>query len=403
EYDPNADGNTGTDIESCRYANKVERNGHSSLPVSQNDSSALPSPQEDPDSESSSDTLPVQQGHSSGAFAVLASSQSAAATALHKSRSCPRLNSSSDQVGERHHYLQRPVSPANSECSYGEYDYRNCHQYHPPHDRELDHARLYTEFDLFSNLSYGGNLDLLGHMHRLSLDSGNRGLGAREFGLMHPDSNVHGEPVVVVTDDCRCEDPVLYLHAHEYSRYSQQQQQQQESSLVFAGDPCWSPTENHPSTATAQETRSVGGGDGGTELWSPEFSNLYDPAAELIEMISAGDLGAFEPQVPPTNAGSQQTYTRSSLEKSTTCSNNGGGNRGRCQWQKRPRPRREFKFDELVLVYETWAAEDYDRRGSANVQLTPELAASIKHELNEYKLNEMAVHEESHVYTHIIY
>lgn len=63
---------------------------------------------------------------------------------------------------------------------------------------------------------------------------------------------------------------------------------------------------------------------------------------------------------------------------------------------------KNFRFNERVLVGETWPAAEYDRRGEALVRLTPALAHAIRMELNEYKVKEMSVHEESRVYTHLL-
>ncbi|PWA01230.1 hypothetical protein BB558_002671 [Smittium angustum] len=61
-----------------------------------------------------------------------------------------------------------------------------------------------------------------------------------------------------------------------------------------------------------------------------------------------------------------------------------------------------FRFDETVLVYETFNSEDYDRSGYPAARITPESAYEIKKELNEYKFYEMEVHKDSAIYTHYI-
>jgi hypothetical protein len=63
---------------------------------------------------------------------------------------------------------------------------------------------------------------------------------------------------------------------------------------------------------------------------------------------------------------------------------------------------KRFRFNERVLVGETWPATEYDRRGDTIVRLTPALAQAIRMELNEYKSKEMVVHEESRIYTHLL-
>ncbi|KAJ2803663.1 hypothetical protein H4R20_002801 [Coemansia guatemalensis] len=64
--------------------------------------------------------------------------------------------------------------------------------------------------------------------------------------------------------------------------------------------------------------------------------------------------------------------------------------------------KKEFRFNELVAVYETWNREEYDRRGMPSAKLDPELIEKIKHELNEYKAYEMCVHEGARKNTHFI-
>ncbi|KAJ1902137.1 hypothetical protein LPJ66_000226 [Kickxella alabastrina] len=62
-----------------------------------------------------------------------------------------------------------------------------------------------------------------------------------------------------------------------------------------------------------------------------------------------------------------------------------------------------FRFNELVAVYETWDREEYDRKGMPSAKLDAELIEQIKHELNEFKVYEMQVHEDSRHFTHFIY
>lgn len=62
-----------------------------------------------------------------------------------------------------------------------------------------------------------------------------------------------------------------------------------------------------------------------------------------------------------------------------------------------------FRFNEMVAVYETWAGDEYDRRGAPTIRLDAKLIDQIKQELNEYKVYEMRVHEKSRCNTHFIY
>ncbi|KAJ2699457.1 hypothetical protein H4218_002607 [Coemansia sp. IMI 209128] len=62
-----------------------------------------------------------------------------------------------------------------------------------------------------------------------------------------------------------------------------------------------------------------------------------------------------------------------------------------------------FRFNELVAVYETWDRDEYDRKGFPSLRLDATLIEEIKQELNEYKVYEMLVHDESRCNTHFIY
>ncbi|KAF9130498.1 bud neck involved protein [Mortierella sp. 14UC] len=69
-----------------------------------------------------------------------------------------------------------------------------------------------------------------------------------------------------------------------------------------------------------------------------------------------------------------------------------------------PRPPRQLQFStKEPLVFPTWTPEQYDRTSDAYItasRLTPAMANKIKLELNQFKSQEMLVHEESRVYTH---
>ena len=65
------------------------------------------------------------------------------------------------------------------------------------------------------------------------------------------------------------------------------------------------------------------------------------------------------------------------------------------------REKKTFRFNETVLVGETFAKAEYERRSNYMLHLTPELAFMIKKELNEFKMYDMPVHEESRQFTHL--
>lgn len=62
---------------------------------------------------------------------------------------------------------------------------------------------------------------------------------------------------------------------------------------------------------------------------------------------------------------------------------------------------KRLNFATNLSVHTTWPAAVYDRRGEAATcsRLTPALAQRIKDELNNYKLQEMDVHQQSRIYT----
>ncbi|KAF9997552.1 bud neck involved protein [Entomortierella chlamydospora] len=69
-----------------------------------------------------------------------------------------------------------------------------------------------------------------------------------------------------------------------------------------------------------------------------------------------------------------------------------------------PRPRRQLQFSNAEpIIHPTWTSEQYDRTSDMNItacRLTPAIAQKIKLELNQFKSQEMEVHEDSRMYTH---
>ncbi|KAF9112699.1 hypothetical protein BGX27_002920 [Mortierella sp. AM989] len=69
-----------------------------------------------------------------------------------------------------------------------------------------------------------------------------------------------------------------------------------------------------------------------------------------------------------------------------------------------PRPSRRLQFSlEKTIVHSTWTPEQYDRTSDPDItasRLTPTIAQKIKLELNQFKGQEMEVHQDSRVYTH---
>ncbi|KAF9279330.1 hypothetical protein BGZ68_007988 [Mortierella alpina] len=68
------------------------------------------------------------------------------------------------------------------------------------------------------------------------------------------------------------------------------------------------------------------------------------------------------------------------------------------------RPTRQLQFSTAQpIIHTTWTSEQYDRTSDPNItahRLTPAIAQKIKLELNQFKSQEMVVHQESRTHTH---
>ncbi|KAJ2888212.1 hypothetical protein FB639_000796 [Coemansia asiatica] len=100
------------------------------------------------------------------------------------------------------------------------------------------------------------------------------------------------------------------------------------------------------------------------------------------------------------STSSSNSRGRSRSRSSTSAS--GNQNQQQEQLQKQA-TKKMFRFNELVAVYETWNRDEYDRKGMPSTKLDAEIIEQIKYELNEFKVYEMQVHEDSRRYTHFIY
>lgn len=60
---------------------------------------------------------------------------------------------------------------------------------------------------------------------------------------------------------------------------------------------------------------------------------------------------------------------------------------------------KRFRFNETVLVGQTFSSDEYERAADGAIQMTPTLAYLIRKELNELKA-QMEVHEDSRHLTH---
>ncbi|KAF9434460.1 bud neck involved protein [Entomortierella beljakovae] len=68
-----------------------------------------------------------------------------------------------------------------------------------------------------------------------------------------------------------------------------------------------------------------------------------------------------------------------------------------------PRPPRQLHFAEEPIIHVTYTPDQYDRTSDAYItasRLTPSIAQKIKLELNQFKSQEMEVHQDSRMYTH---
>ena len=60
---------------------------------------------------------------------------------------------------------------------------------------------------------------------------------------------------------------------------------------------------------------------------------------------------------------------------------------------------KQFRFNETVLVGETFGSDEYVRKGDLKIHMTPTMAYLIRQELNDFK-RIMPIHENSRKYTH---
>ncbi|KAJ1813834.1 hypothetical protein LPJ75_003019 [Coemansia sp. RSA 2598] len=106
-----------------------------------------------------------------------------------------------------------------------------------------------------------------------------------------------------------------------------------------------------------------------------------------------------------SNSNSDNASSSGSADAAAAGSDGSGadGYQPKQQQQQQQATKKTFRFNELVAVYETWNREEYDRKGMPSTKLDAEIIEQIKYELNEFKVYEMQVHEDSRRYTHFIY
>ncbi|KAJ1967931.1 bud neck involved protein [Dimargaris xerosporica] len=181
-----------------------------------------------------------------------------------------------------------------------------------------------------------------------------------------------------------------------------------ETALVYPPvTPCTS-TESEPERAA-----EMGTADGAYSHRSSSPPSLASMTPELARG-SKLDNHRGESLSPPSVTSSSSTesalvtppMSQTSSASTTTAAAavvGQGGNSGRASAKGGNRGiDRQLRFAETVLIYETFDASFYDRRGEAMIRLTPEIAFQIKTELNNFKMYELEVHEDSRQFTHFI-
>lgn len=63
---------------------------------------------------------------------------------------------------------------------------------------------------------------------------------------------------------------------------------------------------------------------------------------------------------------------------------------------------KKFRFNEFVVIFETYNADDYDRSMTNDLENNLKNTLRIKTELNEFKREEMNVHKDSKKFTHFL-
>ncbi|KAJ2741906.1 hypothetical protein GGI20_004865 [Coemansia sp. BCRC 34301] len=137
---------------------------------------------------------------------------------------------------------------------------------------------------------------------------------------------------------------------------------------------------------------SSGSADGHGSSFSARTRKL---TAALVRGAPLEGLRSLHRKIKPANqraSGDSVSSSNSDKESAT-----------KQQFNSDLRQRKAFRFNELVAVYETWDCDEYDRKGVPSVRLDASLIEEIKQELNEFKVYEMLVHNESRSNTHFIY
>ncbi|KAG0358685.1 hypothetical protein BGZ54_010323, partial [Gamsiella multidivaricata] len=134
---------------------------------------------------------------------------------------------------------------------------------------------------------------------------------------------------------------------------------------------------------------------------------LYTPLAYPYEFSPQEPFpGYFYYQSPQSLPYRPQQYTTGA----TTTSNANGNTTNNSIYVSKPssapassKSARQIQFSAAPIIHATWTPEQYDRSSDPNItahRLTPAIAQRIKLELNQFKSQEMAVHQDSRIHTH---
>ncbi|KAG0333446.1 bud neck involved protein [Podila humilis] len=217
------------------------------------------------------------------------------------------------------------------------------------------------------------------------------------------------------------------MHGSSHDRYS--------SSSTSSSSVQSNGSDRHDRRRTQQQQHQMD--HGGDEICEEPQQQAYNPllpaaAARIsVDRIMMENAPAFQPKVEvPASANMYihpgqevQCLQEHTLLTSTTSNQQQQQQQQQCLYMQEPdhphhhqqyyhpdpstyppRPPRQLQFSTLdPSIHPTWTAVEYDRTSDANItalRLTPAIAHKIKLELNQFKSQEMEVHEESRVYTH---
>ncbi|CAG8488500.1 5704_t:CDS:2 [Paraglomus occultum] len=191
----------------------------------------------------------------------------------------------------------------------------------------------------------------------------------------------------------------------QQQRMQQMQQQQQQYNAYRTA----SPTVQSSGTefgSTASSSDSVSDEDELSDVPLRPFSNLpFQQQQQPTSNAFGRRLSSFLPSMARNDSFSNNNkmpYSNRFSQASRSVPSFGAVRDTEVNRSSGTPTLKKLQFSSTIFVHETWTREDYDRRGDQTTcnKLTPELAQKIKRELNEYKMAEMEVHEDSRQNTH---